>query len=67
MLVRNDMDRFSLVDMVIDRVPKLGPVAAYARQAVRDKLIDHKAYITEHGQDMPEIRNWSWPGDKPAG
>jgi len=66
MLVRNDMDRFSLVDMVIDRVPKLGTVAAYARQAVRDKLIDHKEYIAKHGQDMPEIRNWTWPGDKPA-
>jgi xylulose-5-phosphate/fructose-6-phosphate phosphoketolase len=67
MLVRNDMDRFSLVDMVIDRVPKLGPVAAYARQAVRDKLIEHKEYIHKHGQDMPEIRDWTWPGDKPAG
>jgi xylulose-5-phosphate/fructose-6-phosphate phosphoketolase len=66
MLVRNDMDRFHLVDMVIDRVPKLGPVAAYARQAVRDKLIDHKEYIARYGQDMPEIRNWTWPGDKPA-
>jgi len=66
MLVRNDMDRFSLVDAVIDRVPKLGTVAAYARQAVRDKLIEHKQYIHEHGEDMPEIRDWVWPGDTPA-
>jgi xylulose-5-phosphate/fructose-6-phosphate phosphoketolase len=66
MLVRNDMDRFHLVDDVIERVPKLGPVAAYARQTVRDKLIEHKEYITRYGQDMPEIRNWTWPGDKPA-
>jgi xylulose-5-phosphate/fructose-6-phosphate phosphoketolase len=66
MLVRNDMDRFHLVDDVIERVPKLGPVAAYARQTVRDKLIEHKEYITRYGQDMPEIRDWTWPGDKPA-
>jgi xylulose-5-phosphate/fructose-6-phosphate phosphoketolase len=63
MLVRNDMDRFHLVDDVIERVPKLGPVAAYTRQAVRDKLIEHKEYITKYGQDMPEIRNWTWPGN----
>ncbi len=66
MLVRNDMDRFHLVDDVIERVPRLGPVAAYTRQTVRDKLIEHKEYITKYGQDMPEIRNWTWPGDKPA-
>ncbi len=66
MLVRNDMDRFHLVNDVIERVPKLRSVAAYARQAMRDKRIEHKEYITEHGQDMPEIRNWKWPGDTPA-
>ena len=60
MLVRNDLDRFHLVRDVIDRVPKLGYLAAYVRQAVRDKLIDHKHYISEHGEDMPEIRNWTW-------
>jgi xylulose-5-phosphate/fructose-6-phosphate phosphoketolase len=64
MLVRNDMDRFHLVDDVIERVPKLGSVAAYARQAARDKLIEHKEYIRRYGQDMPEIRDWTWPGDK---
>jgi xylulose-5-phosphate/fructose-6-phosphate phosphoketolase len=66
MLVRNDMDRFHLVDDVIERVSKLGSVAAYTRQAVRDRLIEHEAYIRQYGQDMPEIRNWTWPGDKPA-
>ena len=60
MVVRNDMDRFHLVADVIDRVPKLGYHAAYAKQAVRDKLIEHKEYITTHGDDLPEIRDWRW-------
>ena len=60
MVVRNDLDRFHLVDDVIDRVPKLGPVAAYAKQAIRDKLIEHAEYIREHGEDLPEIREWRW-------
>jgi xylulose-5-phosphate/fructose-6-phosphate phosphoketolase len=61
--VLNDLDRFHLVEDVIDRVPKLGYVAAYAKQAVRDKLIEHKQYITTYGEDMPEIRAWKWPYD----
>jgi len=60
MVVRNDLDRFHLVADVIDRVPKLGSIAAYAQQAVRDKLIEHKEYIVKHGDDMPEVRNWKW-------
>ena len=60
MVVRNDLDRFHLVGDVIDRVPKLGYMAAYAKQAVRDKLIEHKEYIAKYGQDMPEIREWTW-------
>ena len=63
-LVMNDMDRFHLVEDVINRVPKLGPRAAYAKQAVRDKLIEHKLYIREYGIDMPEILNWTWKGSK---
>jgi len=63
MAVLNDIDRFDLVSDVIDRVDKLGPVAAYAKQAVRNKLLDHEAYIKEHGEDMPEIRNWRWSID----
>ncbi|AUB82811.1 phosphoketolase [Candidatus Thiodictyon syntrophicum] len=61
-VVRNELDRFDLVADVIDRVPQLGPRAAYAKQAIRDKLIAHKQYIAEHGEDLPEIRNWKWQG-----
>jgi xylulose-5-phosphate/fructose-6-phosphate phosphoketolase len=60
MAVLNELDRFHLVGEVIDRVPGLGSRAAYAKQYLRDKLLDHKAYIDKHGEDMPEIRNWKW-------
>lgn len=60
MVVRNDLDRFHLVADVVDRVPKLGYKAAYLKQAVRDKLIEHRQYINTYGDDMPEIRNWKW-------
>ena len=61
MVVRNDLDRFHLVEDVINRVPKLGYLAVYVKQAMRDKLIEHKEYITTYGDDMPEIRDWTWP------
>jgi xylulose-5-phosphate/fructose-6-phosphate phosphoketolase len=60
MCVMNDLDRFHLVGDVIDRVPKLGAKAAYAKQAIRDKLLEHKAYIARHGDDMPEVAGWTW-------
>jgi xylulose-5-phosphate/fructose-6-phosphate phosphoketolase len=64
MTVMNDLDRFHLAADVIDRVPGLGARAAYAKQAIEVKLIEHKAYIAEHGIDMPEIRDWKWTGKK---
>src|SRR5213593_4183321 len=64
MVVLNDLDRFHLVADVIDRVPQLGPRAAYAKQAIRDKRIEHKQYIAKHGEDLPEIRNWRWGANK---
>ncbi len=60
MVVLNDLDRFHLAGDVIDRVPELGAKAAYAKQELRDRLLDHKQYIQVHGEDMPEIRNWRW-------
>ncbi len=61
MAVRNDIDRFHLVQDVIDRVPGLAAKAAYVKQELRDKLIEHREYITAHGDDPPEIRDWTWP------
>jgi xylulose-5-phosphate/fructose-6-phosphate phosphoketolase len=67
MCVLNEIDRFHLVQDVIDRLPQLGARAAYAKQAVRDALIDHKQYITEYGEDAPQILNWRWGGQaRPA-
>ena len=66
MVVRNDLDRFHLVSDVIDRLPRLGYLAAYAKQAMRDKLIEHNAYIREHGEDMPEVKDWRWSAARPA-
>jgi xylulose-5-phosphate/fructose-6-phosphate phosphoketolase len=60
LLVMNGLDRFHLVSNVIDRVPDIGPNERQVKEALRDKLIEHKKYIEEHGQDMPEIRNWQW-------
>jgi len=62
MTVLNRMDRFSLAQAVIERVAGSGSAAAYAMQVVRDKLIEHKHYIRQHGEDMPEIRQWQWGG-----
>jgi xylulose-5-phosphate/fructose-6-phosphate phosphoketolase len=61
MVVLNDLDRFHLVMDVIERVPKLEAIGAHLLQEMRDKRFEHKLYIAEHGEDMPEIRDWKWP------
>ncbi len=63
MVVLNGLDRFHLVADVIDRLPHLGPRAAYAKQEIRDKLIAHRRYIAAHGTDLPEVRDWRWPSE----
>ena len=62
MTVLNDLDRFHLAMDVIDRAAPLSPEAVDARQALGDRLIEHKRYIAVHGEDMPEIRDWAWGG-----
>jgi len=60
MVVMNDLDRFHLVMDVVKRVPALRHRAVYVQQMMRDKLIDHQQYVRQHGDDMPEIRDWKW-------
>ncbi len=60
MVVRNDMDRFHLVMDVIDRVPGLGVKAAHVRQRMIDARTRHHEYVRAHGEDMPEVRDWTW-------
>jgi xylulose-5-phosphate/fructose-6-phosphate phosphoketolase len=61
MVVLNGLDRYHLAMDAIERVPGLGARAAHVKQRFRDKLIEHRRYVHEHGRDMPEIEDWSWP------
>jgi xylulose-5-phosphate/fructose-6-phosphate phosphoketolase len=61
MTVLNDLDRFHLAGDAIDRLPQLGARAAYIKQALSDRLTEHRQYIRRHGEDMASIRNWRWP------
>jgi xylulose-5-phosphate/fructose-6-phosphate phosphoketolase len=60
MTVLNDIDRFHLVMDTIDRLPQTGDRGVYLKQQLKDKLVEHRQYINQYGQDMPEIRNWKW-------
>jgi xylulose-5-phosphate/fructose-6-phosphate phosphoketolase len=60
MVMRNNMDRYHLVIDVIDRVPTLGSTAAAVRQDMVDRRVEHLRYVVEHGDDLPEIRDWQW-------
>ena len=62
MVMLNDLDRFHLVIDVIDRVPGLVGRAAHLRQHMQERRIAARAYTREHGDDDPEIRDWTWPG-----
>ncbi|UPJ60445.1 phosphoketolase family protein [Bradyrhizobium sp. 192] len=62
MVVLNELDRYHLAIEAIERVPGLATKAAAVKQQFRDALIEHSRYIREHGEDMPEIRDWAWPG-----
>ena len=62
MTVLNELDRYHLAGDAVDRVPRLQRVGAHFKQFLRNRLVEHKQYICEHGDDMPEIRNWTWPG-----
>ena len=61
MTVMNDLDRFHLAGDVVDRVPSLQPVGAHFKQFLRNKLVEHKRYTREQGDDLPEVKNWTWP------
>ncbi len=64
MMVMNDMDRFHLAMDVVDRVARMTAKGSYLKQQLRAKLVEHAHYIRTYGEDMPEIRNWKWGGDR---
>ena len=61
MTVLNKLDRFHLVLNALERLPQKNKKGTNLKHQLQNKLIEHKHYITKYGQDMPEIRNWTWP------
>ena len=61
MTVLNELDRFHLAGDVVDRVPRLQRVGGHFKQFLRNKLVEHKQYISDRGDDLPEVRDWKWP------
>jgi xylulose-5-phosphate/fructose-6-phosphate phosphoketolase len=62
MVMLNDLDRYHLVMDVIDRVPQLGSRAAGLRQEMSDARVRARLWTREHGEDIPEVAHWRWPG-----
>jgi xylulose-5-phosphate/fructose-6-phosphate phosphoketolase len=60
MVVLNEVDRFSLADDVLDRIPRFKYEKAHVKQIIHNKFVEHKLYIHEHGEDLAEVRNWKW-------
>ncbi len=61
MAVMNQLDRYHLAGDAVDRVPRLCRIGAHFKQSLRNKLVEHKLYIHQHGDDLPEVKNWTWP------
>jgi xylulose-5-phosphate/fructose-6-phosphate phosphoketolase len=64
MVMLNDLDRFHLVMNVIDRVPGFGERCAHMRQEMVDRRLQARAYTRQHGDALPEVRDWTWPGER---
>ncbi|HXP94029.1 MAG TPA: phosphoketolase family protein [Candidatus Binatia bacterium] len=60
MTVRNELSRFHLASMAIDRIPRMRDRSARVKDVIANKLIEHREYICSHGEDLPEIRDWAW-------
>ena len=67
MTVLNELDRFHLAGSVVDKVPRLAKIGGHFKQMLRDSLVEHHHYVREHGDDMPEIKDWKWTGGRVGG